>query len=168
MAITKLKPVDVVIVGAGLTGTIAAKELCDAGIKVVALERGEYRDTASAAMPHAHDGLKYGRRHALMQDLSRETLTFRNRMEQTALPMRQLGSFKPGEGVGGAAVHWGGATWRFLPWDFEMRSRSEARYGKEVFAADCTSRDWASPTTSSSPITTVSSIATASAAWRAT
>lgn len=142
MAITKLKPVDVVIVGAGLTGTIAAKELCDAGIKVVALERGEYRDTSSAAMPYAHDGLKYGRRHALMQDLSRETLTFRNRMEQTALPMRQLGSFKPGEGVGGAAVHWGGATWRFLPWDFEMRSRSEARYGSEVFAADCTNRDW--------------------------
>jgi len=57
-----MKPVDVVIVGAGLTGTIAAKELCDAGVKVVALERGEYRDTASAAMPHAHDGLKYGRR----------------------------------------------------------------------------------------------------------
>ena len=118
METTKLKPIDVVIVGAGLTGTIAAKELCDAGFKVVALERGEYRDTSSAAMPHAHDGLKYGRRQTLMQDLSRETLTFRNRTDQTALPMRQLGSFKPGEGVGGAAVHWGGATWRFLPWDF--------------------------------------------------
>src|SRR5258706_1976921 len=142
MAITKLKPVDVVIVGAGLTGTIAAKELVDAGVKVLALERGEYRDSASVTMPHAHDGLKYARRNALMQDLSRETLTFRNRMEQTALPMRQLGSFKPGEGVGGAAVHWGGATWRFSPWDFEMRSRARARYGKEAFAADCTNQDW--------------------------
>ena len=31
--------------------------------------------------------------------------------------MRQLGSFLPGEGVGGAGVHWNGVTWRWLPWD---------------------------------------------------
>src|SRR2546422_167116 len=55
---------------------------------------------------------------------------------------RQLGSFRPGEGVGGAAVHWGGLTWRFLPWDFETRSRTLARYGKGQLAEDCTSQDW--------------------------
>ena len=54
-----------------------------------------------------------------MQDVSRETLTFRNNANQTALPMRQLGSFLPGEGVGGAGVHWNGVTWRWLPWDHE-------------------------------------------------
>src|SRR5205814_10066750 len=93
-------------------------------------------------MPHAHDELRYARRHELMQDLSRETITFRNAIGDTALPMRQLGSFLPGEGVGGAAVHWNGVTWRFLPWDFETRSRTLARYGAGQLAEDCTSQDW--------------------------
>ena len=140
---TKLKPVDVVTVGVGLTGTILAKELGDTGLKVVGIERGRWRDTdPDFAMPGVHDELKYVRRHELMQDLSKETITFRNAMNETALPMRYLGSFKPGEGVGGAAVHWGGLTWRFLPWDFETRSRTLARYGKDQIAADCTSQDW--------------------------
>ena len=140
---TKLKSVDVVAVGVGLTGTILAKELADSGLKVVGLERGRWRDTdPDFAMPGAHDELKYVRRHELMQDLSKETLTFRNAMSETALPMRSLGSFLPGEGVGGAAVHWGGLTWRFLPWDFETKSRTLARYGKNQVAEDCTLQDW--------------------------
>ncbi len=44
----------------------------------------------------------------LMQNPARDTLTFRNRQSETALPMRELGSFLPGEGVGGAGVHWNG------------------------------------------------------------
>ncbi len=140
---TKLKSVDVVTVGVGLTGTILAKELADTGLKVVGLERGRWRDTdPDFAMPGVHDELKYVRRHELMQDLSKETLTFRNATNETALPMRYLGSFKPGEGVGGAAVHWGGLTWRFLPWDFETKSRTLARYGKNQVAEDCTLQDW--------------------------
>ena len=35
----------VVIVGFGWTGAIMAKELTEAGLDVVALERGSYRDT---------------------------------------------------------------------------------------------------------------------------
>src|SRR5438309_6530844 len=140
---TKMTPVGVAIVGVGLTGTIIAKELAEAGLKVVGLERGHWRDTdPDFAMPYVHDELRYVGRHELMQDLSRETITFRNNAAETALPMRQLGSFRPGEGVGGAAVHWGGLTWRFLPWDFETRSRTLARYGKGQLAEDCTSQDW--------------------------
>lgn len=140
---TKLKPVDVVTVGVGLTGTILAKELTDAGLKVVGLERGGYRDThPDFDLPNTHDELKYAVRHELMQNLARETLTFRNSTPETALPMRQMGSFLLGEGVGGAGVHWNGQTWRFLPWDFETRSRTIERYGKNALAPDCTSQDW--------------------------
>ena len=140
---TKLKPVDVVTIGVGLTGTILAKELADAGLKVVGIERGRWRDTdPDFAMPGVHDELKYVIHKELMQDLSKETITFRNAMNETALPMRQLGSFLPGEGVGGAAVHWGGLTWRFLPWDFETKSRTLARYGAKQVAEDCTLQDW--------------------------
>jgi gluconate 2-dehydrogenase alpha chain len=140
MSGTTLKPVDVVIVGVGLAGSLLAKELTDAGLSVAALERGGVPD--DFVFPAAHDELKYVQRNALVQDLSRETLTFRNRTDETALPMRRLGSFFPGEGVGGAAVHWNGITWRFLPWDFETRSRTVARYGEAAFATDCTSQDW--------------------------
>jgi gluconate 2-dehydrogenase alpha chain len=73
---TKLKPVDVVTVGVGLTGTILAKELADTGLKVVGIERGRWRDTEpDFAMPGVHDELKYVRDKELMQDLSKETIT---------------------------------------------------------------------------------------------
>src|SRR3954454_723847 len=106
---TKLKPVDAVVVGVGLTGTILAKELAEAGLQVVGLERGRWRDTdPDFAMPHAHDELRYVKRHELMQDLSRETITFRNNANETALPMRQLGSVRPRGGGGGGAGELGG------------------------------------------------------------
>ena len=44
MAIVKPR-VDAVIVGMGWTGAIMAKELTDAGLSVVALERGPDRET---------------------------------------------------------------------------------------------------------------------------
>jgi gluconate 2-dehydrogenase alpha chain len=143
VAATKLKETDVVVVGVGLTGSILAKELADAGLKVVGLERGPMRDTdPDFAMPNLHDELRYIQRHELMQDLSQETLTFRNSMGETALPMRQFGSFLLGDGVGGSAAHWTGVAWRLLPWDFETRTRTIERYGKQWLPPDCTSQDW--------------------------
>ena len=107
---TRLKGVDVLIVGLGWTGGILAKDWARPGFTIVALERGQPRDTnPDFMMPKIHDELRYARRYDLMQNVARETLTFRNDSNQTALPMRQLGSFLPGEGVGGAGVHWNGA-----------------------------------------------------------
>src|SRR5258705_306342 len=102
MATTKLKPVDVVVVGVGVAGSIICKELAETGLKVVGLERGRMIEPESDfAMPYAHDELKYDDRHSdLLQNLSRETITFRNVMNETALPMREIGSsFKLGECV---------------------------------------------------------------------
>jgi gluconate 2-dehydrogenase alpha chain len=89
-----------------------------------------------------HDELRYAQRHELMQNVSRETLTFRNTASETALPMRQLGSFLPGEGVGGAGVHWNGATWRWLPWDHEPLKLTLARYGRAAIPPDMNLQDW--------------------------
>jgi len=143
MTATKLKPVDVVVVGTGVAGSIMCKELADTGLKVVGLERGRMLDPQhDFVMPYVHDELKFHRHSDIFQNLSRETITFRNTMNQTALPMREMGSFKPGECVGGTAVHWGAHSRRFLPWDFETRSRTIERYGKNQFPEDCTSQDW--------------------------
>ncbi len=138
---TKLPPVDVVMVGFGWTAAILGQELTDAGLQVLALERGPWRDTPTDfATTFAQDELRYYWRHELFQEPARETLTFRNKPGQTALPMRDLGSFLPGTGVGGAGVHWNGQTWRFLPSDFMARSHNEARYGK--LPEDMTVQDW--------------------------
>jgi gluconate 2-dehydrogenase alpha chain len=140
---TKLRAADIVIVGLGWTGGILAKELADTGLSIVVLERGKPRDTnPDFAYPHVHDELKYAQRHELMQDVSRETLTFRNNSNETALPMRQLGSFLPGEGVGGAGVHWNGVTWRWLPWDHEPEKMTLARYGKSAIPEGMQLQDW--------------------------
>src|ERR1700736_6154218 len=140
---TKLKEVDAVIVGLGWTGGSPAKELTEAGLKVVALERGAMRTAANDySLPGIRDELRYVVRHDLMQNTARDTLTIRNDVSQEALPMRRLGSFLPGEVVGGSAVHWSGHTWRWTDMEFKIRSMYEERYGKNFIPADMTVQDW--------------------------
>ena len=140
---TRLKSVDVVLVGFGWTASILAQELTDAGLQVLAIERGKFRDTVpDFATTHIQDELKYAVRNGLFEEPARETVTFRNSLDQTALPMRHLGSFLPASGVGGAGIHWNGQHWRFLPTDFKIRSHTEARYGKNFIPSDMTIQDW--------------------------
>src|SRR5256885_778467 len=140
---TKLASVDIVLVGVGWTGGILAKELASTGLKIVGFERGADRNTEpDFQAPSNHDELRYAVRHELMQDTARETLTFRNNANDTALPMRQLGSFLPGEGLGGAGVHWNGVTWRWLPWDHEPRKRTVASYGTNAAPPEMALQDW--------------------------
>jgi gluconate 2-dehydrogenase alpha chain len=139
----KLKEVDAVIVGLGWSGGILAKELTAAGLKVVALERGGTKSTASDySVPGIRDELRYVHRQELMQNAARDTLTARNKTSEEALPIRRLGSFLPGEGVGGSAVHWSGGTWRWSDMEFKARSLYEERYGKGYIPADMTLQDW--------------------------
>jgi gluconate 2-dehydrogenase alpha chain len=131
VAIKKDK-VDCVIVGFGWTGAILGQELTDAGLNVVALERGAMRDTPTDAnYPKVIDELKYGVRGALFQDLSTETVTIRHGVGDLAVPYRQNGSFLLGNGVGGAGFHWNGMHYRMLPEELQLRTRYEERYGKK-------------------------------------
>ncbi|MGA3304772.1 MAG: GMC family oxidoreductase, partial [Stellaceae bacterium] len=129
--------------GLGWTGAILAEQLTKAGLNVIAIERGPWRDTSTDfPTTYAQDELRYGIRLDLFQRPAQDTLTFRNNVNQTALPIRQFGSFIPGNGVGGAGVHWNGQVWRFLPSDFTARSHIEQRYGKSFLAPDVTIQDW--------------------------
>ncbi|WJY26364.1 GMC family oxidoreductase [Sporosarcina trichiuri] len=132
--------VDVVTVGVGWTGGIVAAECAKAGLKVRGLERGKDRGTKDFTM--IHDEYRYAVRYDLMQDLSKETITFRNTRKQRALPMRQLGSFLLGEGLGGAGTHWNGMVFRFFPYDFEIKTMTDKRYGKDKLSSDYLLRDW--------------------------
>src|SRR6202795_1071227 len=120
------------------------QQLCDAGLSVVALERGPWRDTATDfATGFAQDELRYMWRHHLFQKVSHYTPTIRNNVNQEALPMRHLGSFLLGTGVGSGGVHWNGQIWRFLPTDFLTKSHNQQRYGKKAVSDyDLTVQDW--------------------------
>lgn len=133
---------DVVIVGLGWTGAILANELTDQGLDVLAIERGPWRDTATDFnIGYAQDELRYSVRRDLFLQPVVETMTMRNDSSQTALPMRDYGSFLPGNGVGGAGVHWNGHTWRFWDSDFKTRSNLTSRYGAARIA-DLQVEDW--------------------------
>jgi gluconate 2-dehydrogenase alpha chain len=140
---TKLPPVDALLVGFGWTGAVLGQELTDAGLNVLAIERGGWRDTTTDfATTFIQDELRYYYRYELFQEPVRETLTFRNSTSETALPMRHLGSFLPGQGVGGAGIHWNGQNWRFLPSDFIARTHNTERYGAAALPPDMTVQDW--------------------------
>ena len=82
-------------------------------------------------------------RHHLFQNLAYDTLTIRNNVNQEALPMRRLGSFLLGTGVGGAGVHWNAQIWRFLESDLKAYSHNLHRYGKAAVSAyDMTVQDY--------------------------
>lgn len=135
--------VDAVIVGFGWTGAILAKELTEAGLKVVALERGEYRDTyPDGAYPNTLDELTYNVRKKLFLDLSKTTLSIRHAPGDTALPYRQLAAFLPGEGVGGAGLHWSGVHFRIMPEELRLRSHYEERYGRKFIPEGMTIQDY--------------------------
>lgn len=139
----KLPKKDVVIIGLGWTGSILANELTDEGLDVIAIERGPWRDAPTEFPPnYAQDELRYRIRHELFLRPDQMTFTFRNKMDQTALPIRTWGAFMPPNGVGGGGVHWNAETWRFLPSDFVLKSHLTERYGAAFLPQDMTIQDW--------------------------
>jgi gluconate 2-dehydrogenase alpha chain len=141
--VTRLPEVDVVVVGMGWTGAILAREMTKAGLTVVGLERGPDRTPGEDfTLPSLRDELKYQARLWTMWDTGQSTLTFRNTSDQTALPMRRLGAFLPGEGVGGSGVHWGGLHWRYLPEHFDIKTQTAEKYGAKFIPDYMTIQDW--------------------------
>ncbi len=139
---TRLPHIDAVVIGLGWAGSVIAKEMVDAGLRVVGLERGPWIETGvDFNVNTAADELRYNRRLELMVQTAQNTVTCRNNTSQTALPMRQWGSFHPGNGTGGAGLHWAGITWRFQPDEFRRASQLKEKYGSEL-DPELTLQDW--------------------------
>lgn len=136
----KMKKVDVVVVGSGWAGGTVSAELAKAGYQVVTLERGKKVDRQDYV--GVKDELRYTNRFDMMQNLSPETITSRVTLEDTALPVRTRKEMMAGTDLGGGSVHWAGATYRWRPYDFEIKSKTIERYGKAKIPEGMTIQDW--------------------------
>src|SRR3954468_13527309 len=140
---TKLPRTDVVIIGLGWGGAILANALTDAGLNVIGIERGPWRDTArDFNLAAVTDELRYTQRLELMVRTAQNTVTVRNSAAEVALPMRSWGSFHPGNGTGGAGNHWAGISFRFQPHEFRLKSYYQEKYGAKAIPDELTLQDW--------------------------
>ncbi|MDB6455096.1 GMC family oxidoreductase [Falsirhodobacter sp. 20TX0035] len=122
------EPVDAVVVGLGWTGAIMAIELAKAGLRVRALERGPDRPNAEFAYPKPADELAYAHRHKIMQSPRQAGFTVRRTRDETAQPMRVLGKFRLGDGVGGSGLHWTAVQIRPTPTDLKLKTFVDEHY----------------------------------------
>lgn len=113
---TKNDPVDVIVVGLGACGGTAVKVLCEAGMKVVAFDKGPW---LNAAKDFSGDEIKFVNRNYLWPDPTLYPRTLRHDEESEAKrfqfsPTPQL--------VGGGTNHWAGWVPRPRESDFMLRS----------------------------------------------
>ena len=139
----KLPKRTVVIVGGGLTAGLVSRQLTSQGVDVLVLERGgDHADGAEAKLPSQRDELRWDSYQGLVQRWSIQTYTLRHNRQDPALPVRWMEAFLPGEGVGGAANHWNGHTWRWSEYEPTLHSRYINRYGRQAIPKDMALQDW--------------------------
>lgn len=135
-----LPKADVVIIGLGAAGGIAAHVLTAAGIKVVGLEAGPRLDV-SAFLAHDDEISGMIRYWTGEPKYNHEIPTWRpNANSPTAPP--PIPPVSMANMVGGTSVHYGTQSWRFREDDFTTRSATIARYGEEVIPKNSTLVDW--------------------------
>src|SRR5664280_143258 len=107
--------VDFLVIGAGASGGVMAKELASAGFRVVVLEQGPYLTESD----YSHDELKYTIMPGLTNDPKVQPITHRKSEHETAKLNKAI---EYGRQVGGGSVHFTGNYWRFHESDFHERS----------------------------------------------
>jgi gluconate 2-dehydrogenase alpha chain len=134
---TEPRPVDVVVVGLGAAGGLAAAHLALAGLSVCGLDAGGRYEAGQFTV----DELANDRRHRLVgAKVAAEVPTVRADRRQTATPatVRQLMM----NGVGGSKIHSGCGSVRLMPWHFTQRSSTVERYGAAALPAGGSLVDW--------------------------
>jgi gluconate 2-dehydrogenase alpha chain len=131
-----VREADVVIVGLGAAGAVAAYVLTRAGLEVIALEAGPRLD----ATMMSQDEIRNDIRSWMSPKSKGEVPTWRSSAsEQATAPPRSTIMVNA---VGGSTVHYDCASYRFLPWNFRSRSLSVERYGPHCIPQGSTLADW--------------------------
>jgi gluconate 2-dehydrogenase alpha chain len=138
----ELKKTDVVIVGLGAAGGIAAYVLTRAGLNVIGLEAGGRltggdEKLNELAQPTGYN--VFGR-----PKFNLEIPTWRPTASTTAIPASASANHagRMMNAVGGTSIHYGTECWRLSPWHFKSRSETIKRYGVHAIPAGSTLADW--------------------------
>jgi gluconate 2-dehydrogenase alpha chain len=133
-----LKPTDVLIIGMGATGGVAALPLTRAGLEVIGLEAGTWLSPSDFAPDELRNN--YRGWPQLVQKANHEVPTHRR---HDGAPYSPRPSVHPMmNAVGGTTVHYWGQSWRLNPWDFKVVSATTARYGASRIPGGSTIEDW--------------------------
>ncbi|SPL62206.1 GMC family oxidoreductase [Ochrobactrum soli] len=130
---------DLIVVGGGWTGAVIATDACRNGLKTLVLEKGEI--TSLIGTDIFYKSRSPGLPAKRLPDPVQETFTLRHERTGQSFPMRTLGTFLAGRGLGGAGLMWGGISARFHPHGFT----SKTHYGdllQQPWAEDLDYRDW--------------------------
>src|ERR1700724_3284211 len=135
---TRLKDTDVVIVGLGAVGGVAALPLAQAGLEVIGLEAGSWltrRDFAPDELRNNYRGWPQA-----VQKANQEIPTSR---ATASSPTGPRGNIHPMQnGVGGTTLHYWAQSWRLNPWDFKVVSQTTRRDGASRIPKGSTVEDW--------------------------
>ncbi|GGZ97087.1 choline dehydrogenase [Ignatzschineria ureiclastica] len=116
---TKIYDADVIVIGSGAVGSNVANELAMKGKSVILLEAGPSVPRWKLLENFKNSGRHYDRNNAYPNNPWAPTSNQEGYLEN-------IGSFNMMPGmlklVGGTTAHWGGATWRYTPSDFKMKS----------------------------------------------
>ena len=133
-----LRRTDVVIVGLGAAGGVAALPLAQAGLEVIGLEAGTWLNVDDFAPDELRNNVR-GWPQAV-QKANREVPTHR---PNAAAPYSPRPAIHPMmNAVGGTTVHYWAQSWRLNPWDFKVVSATRARYGASRIPKGSTVEDW--------------------------
>ncbi|MBE2229383.1 MAG: GMC family oxidoreductase [Chitinophagaceae bacterium] len=128
---------DAIVVGSGISGGWAAKELTEKGLKVLLLERGrniehvkDYVNATKDAWEFPHRGLKPTQEMiqqypVLKRDypLNETVLDFWVKDKECPYTETKPFSWFRGYHVGGRSLTWGRQSYRFNKWDFEANAK---------------------------------------------
>ena len=136
--VVELPKTDVVIIGLGAVGGVAALPLTEAGLTVVGLEAGRWLDTRE----HAPDELfnNYRGWPSSVQKANREIPVHRTHSNAPDSPRSSIHPMM--NAVGGTTLHYWAQSWRLNPWDFKVASETTRRYGASRIPTGSTVEDW--------------------------
>ena len=135
---TTLPPTDVVIVGVGAAGGVAALPLARAGLQVVGLEAGTWLTRRDFAPDELRNNVRGWPQS--VQKANREVPTHRPSASAPYSARRPIHPMM--NAVGGTSLHYWGQSWRLNPWDFKVASETTRRYGASRIPAGSTVEDW--------------------------